>query len=618
MLRNQFLYKKTFNSKINSLLSHPLVFFIKVIFENKKYLVLNLSSSILSGLLEVLNLSLTYMLISLLSGENNKSLNLEKILFIGKFDFIINIFNSISFKQLFIFLIFCLLLIQVLLVLLRYINQISQKYMDAYLLSSLTTKIYSHIFSLTYKQCSRYKIGDLTAYITTLPFLCKRLTQFGSVLLLNIVISISAVFFILRLSLWNIFIFIFLYLFSNKLRETLFPKIRSFSSIDLALKLDLTKSIVENFQGLKFIYSNGLISSLSNKINADIHDLEKALNKTALITRLFPTLFSLGPLVVIAFTSIIYAVFSDESQLISSLGILLIAIQRLNVRITGAANALGEIKSVTPKINRVVSFLNKKGINYRRTGGKVLKPPFKEITFSKIYFKHSNKEKFGLNDINFTLRSGEKTAIVGFSGAGKSSILDLLIGLYEANSGDIFINGESLKELNIEKWQQQISIVSQDTFLINSSISDNLNFGIRKKSFKDIKKACMASGADKFIKNLPDGYDTIIGDRGFKLSGAERQRLSIAKAILKKSSLLILDEATSALDSQNEKFVVNSLDKTSSNVITIIVTHRLSTIKNADNILVLNKGEIVESGNHQFLLDQNGIYSKFWNIQSKE
>ena len=193
--------------------------------------------------------------------------------------------------------------------------------------------------------------------------------------------------------------------------------------------------------------------------------------------------------------------------------------------------------------------------------------------------------------------------------------MDLLVGIYEQNNGEIFINGKNIKDINLSKWQKGISIVSQEKFLLNDSIINNIKFGLGKIKFKKIKKACINAGANKFIENLPNAYDTTIGERGLKLSGGQRQRLSIARALLK-SSLLILDEATSALDSKNEKFIKENIAKTRSNKITLIVAHRLSTIKDADNIIVLNKGRIVETGNHESLIKQNQLYAKLWKIQS--
>ena len=242
------------------------------------------------------------------------------------------------------------------------------------------------------------------------------------------------------------------------------------------------------------------------------------------------------------------------------MGILFISLQRINTRLIGIATSLSLLAESEPKLNRIISLFKGKDFQLRRLGGKFIRLPVKEITFSKINFKYSKSSKFSLKDLNFTIRTGQVTAIVGLSGSGKSSILDLLVGLFEPNSGNILINGNKLKHINLNKWQREISIVSQDTFLLNDSIINNIKFGLGKVSFKDIKKACIESGSHEFIENLPNSYNTIIGERGYKLSGGERQRISIARAFLKQSSLLILDEATSALDSKNEEFIKENIE----------------------------------------------------------
>jgi ABC-type multidrug transport system fused ATPase/permease subunit len=299
------------------------------------------------------------------------------------------------------------------------------------------------------------------------------------------------------------------------------------------------------------------------------------------------------------------------------MAIILISLQRLNSRFIGIARAISNLAEFTPRLNRTIYLLKTEKFKFRRTGGKDIKLNLKKIEFSRVNFQYSKTANFNLKNINFSLKSGETTAIVGLSGSGKSSILDLLIGLFEPNSGEIFIDGVNLKDLNLINWQKKVSIVNQDPFLLNDTIINNIKFGLENVTLTNIKNACIQSGAYEFIENLPNSYNTIIGERGFKLSGGQRQRISIARALLKNSSLLILDEATSALDSKNELLIKDNISKISQKKITLIVAHRLSTIKDADNILVLNNGEIVERGDHNSLLNQNQIYTKLWNIQSK-
>jgi ATP-binding cassette subfamily B protein/subfamily B ATP-binding cassette protein MsbA len=207
-------------------------------------------------------------------------------------------------------------------------------------------------------------------------------------------------------------------------------------------------------------------------------------------------------------------------------------------------------------------------------------------------------------------------ALVGPSGAGKTSIADLLTGLYAPTSGTIRIDGTSLDALDLASWQQRLGVVSQDTFLFNATIADNIAFGSPGATPAQIQTSCQAAQAAGFIESLPQGYDTLVGERGYRLSGGQRQRLSLARAILRDPELLILDEATSALDSQNERLVQEAIERFERNHTVLVIAHRLSTIVKADQILVLEGGRVVERGSHRSLLAERGAYHKLWEQQS--
>jgi ATP-binding cassette subfamily B protein/subfamily B ATP-binding cassette protein MsbA len=221
-----------------------------------------------------------------------------------------------------------------------------------------------------------------------------------------------------------------------------------------------------------------------------------------------------------------------------------------------------------------------------------------------------------LRDISFSLTKGQLVALVGPSGAGKSSIADLLTALYSPTSGQILIDGKPLNRFDLASWQQRLGVVSQDTFLFNATIAENIAFGTPGASQADIEASCQAAQATDFIENLPDSYETLVGERGYRLSGGQRQRLSLARAILRDPELLILDEATSALDSQSERLVQEAIERFERNHTVLVIAHRLSTIVNADQILVLDSGLIVQRGTHKHLLAQEGLYQKLWMQQS--
>jgi ATP-binding cassette, subfamily B, bacterial len=210
---------------------------------------------------------------------------------------------------------------------------------------------------------------------------------------------------------------------------------------------------------------------------------------------------------------------------------------------------------------------------------------------------------------------GKTTAFVGTTGSGKSTIVKLLLGLYDYQNGEIMINNSNLLDLNLEDLRQHIGVVTQETFLINDTIAANICYGSFDVSLDEIIRTAKLVEAEEFILTLPDGYNTLVGERGQKLSGGQRQRIALARAIIKNPAILVLDEATSALDNYTESLIQIAMEKVSKDRTTIVIAHRLSTVTNADIIHVLENGKIIESGCHNELLKKNGHYSKLWDIQ---
>jgi ATP-binding cassette subfamily B protein len=235
-----------------------------------------------------------------------------------------------------------------------------------------------------------------------------------------------------------------------------------------------------------------------------------------------------------------------------------------------------------------------------------------EIKFDSVSFGYST-DKNTLNKISFTVKSGTRTAIVGNTGAGKSTITKLLMRFYSPNNGRIMINDQDISSVSLSSLRQSIGIIPQDISLFNGSIQYNIAYGNPDASFEDVQDAAKLAQLHNFILTLPDQYQTVIGERGLMLSGGERQRLAIARAIIRKPSIFIFDEATSSLDTNTETALQTEMAELFKNRTSIIIAHRLSTISNADQIIVLNNGEIVEMGDHNQLLELQGFYYKMWN-----
>ena len=239
------------------------------------------------------------------------------------------------------------------------------------------------------------------------------------------------------------------------------------------------------------------------------------------------------------------------------------------------------------------------------------------VEFKKVSFAY-NANRAILHDVSFTIEPNTTTAVVGKSGAGKSTLSRLLFRFYDAQQGDILIDGQSVKSVTQDSLRRAIGIVPQDTVLFNDTLGYNIRYGRPEATDEQVMHAARAAHLSEFISRLPDGLDTQVGERGLKISGGEKQRVAIARTLLKGTPILVFDEATSALDTHAEKAIQSAFDEAAQNHTTLIVAHRLSTIVHAEQILVMDEGRIVERGTHAQLLAQKGVYAQMWAQQQSE
>ena len=240
-----------------------------------------------------------------------------------------------------------------------------------------------------------------------------------------------------------------------------------------------------------------------------------------------------------------------------------------------------------------------------------------KVEFSDVSFHYESENKNVLTHLNLTVSPGESVALVGPSGGGKTTLCSLIPRFYEVSSGSILVDGNDIKNVTLTSLRSSIGVVQQDVYLFSGSVKDNISYGKINATDEEIVEAAKLAGAHDFITSLPDGYDTYVGERGVKLSGGQKQRISIARLFLKNPPILILDEATSALDNESEKLVQDSLEKLAKGRTTFTIAHRLTTIKNADRILVLTENGIEESGTHAELINKGGLYSELYKLYSE-
>ena len=381
----------------------------------------------------------------------------------------------------------------------------------------------------------------------------------------------------------------------------------------------ISSRITEDFQGLRLLHSSGQLDVADQRLRAEMGLLERELRGQGRRMAVIGPFTSFLPiLAIVLLASLSVLLFGGRSTgILPSLVTFVFALQKLNGRISIFAGCLNQIAENSGRLQRLNTILSPEDKQFRRQGGTPFSELNQAIRFEAVSLQYAPELSEALSEITFTLPKGQMFALVGPSGSGKSSIADLLTGLYTPTAGQILIDDIPLDKLDLLSWQQRLGVVSQDTFLFNASISDNIAFGSPNPNLPEIKAACRAAQAAGFIESFPKGYDTIVGERGYRMSGGQRQRLSLARAIMRNPELLILDEATSALDSQSERLVQEAIERFERNHTVLVIAHRLSTIVRADQILVLDGGRVVQRGTHTHLLSEGGLYAELWAQQSQ-
>ncbi|MBE9059615.1 ABC transporter ATP-binding protein [cf. Phormidesmis sp. LEGE 11477] len=297
--------------------------------------------------------------------------------------------------------------------------------------------------------------------------------------------------------------------------------------------------------------------------------------------------------------------------------VLVFLTQRLLWPLTRLGETLDQYQRAMASTRRVLNLLDTPVAIHPGTTALPITQVSGEVIFENVSFGYHERQPI-LNNLSLKIPAGKTTAIVGATGSGKSTLVKLLLRFYEVNAGQIFLDALDVQSLTLEDLRKSIGLVSQDVFLFHGTVAENIAYGSFNATLDEITRAAHVAEAHDFIVGLPDGYDTIVGERGQKLSGGQRQRLAIARALLKNPPILVLDEATSAVDNETEAAIQKSLEKITKERTVIAIAHRLSTVRNAHCIYVMEQGKLVESGTHEQLLSKEGIYAGLWKVQTGE
>lgn len=502
---------------------------------------------------------------------------------------------------------------------LRYIACYTVDYLGVRVMIDLRQKVFSHLQSLSLRFYEEYRTGKLISNVISdvamLQVLLRTMTTLGEQLFLLFLIAG-----LLLLINWKLGLLVFLtiplhylnfYYFRREMKKDSMVIQEKMSEISANLSETLSGvKVVKSFakehsECLKFFQNLRPLADMQMRLTVDGVGLWAVFDTLALICRL--AIIGVG----IWFIQDGSITIGEFVAFYTYVTMMLNPINALSgMSITFAQGMVGA--------SRIVKLLNTipeireapNAIFVGKLSGKI---EFKNVVFSYEQEKGATIDNFSLN-----IRPGQKVALVGPSGSGKSTISNLLLRFYDISGGAIRVDDYDIRKLNLTSYRDNIGIVLQEPFLFSGTIRDNIAYAVKREvSDEEIAAAAKMANVEEFVSQLPDGYDTVIGENGASLSGGQKQRLAIARAVLKNPSILILDEATSALDTVSEYLVQDALDKLMRGKTTIIIAHRLSTIKNADLIVVLDKGKIVQQGRHDDLLSQAGTYRDLYQTQSK-
>jgi len=509
--------------------------------------------------------------------------------------------------------------LQALMSLARYGNGVSSGWFAARCQRRVAPAIHRHLLSLSYACASSYRVGDLVSRTTLAPLAVQVYLDEAAQVLSNLLlvgVYLSALLLLTpALSLVGFAMALAIAVVQRQLR----PRIRR-ASLQLAeVRRQMASAITEDIQILRLLHSSAGIASAQARLERRAEQQEGRMRQLTLLVQVLEPVSDLLPVLAAAAIGLLsWRLFGGHGGLlVPNLVTFVLVLQRLNLRLSRIGGSLNRTAEFSGSMQEVEDLLDPANKQFRRRGGAPFTGLRQVIRLEGVGLYYPERQQPALSAINLEIPVGSTVALVGESGGGKSSLVDLLLGLISPSQGRILVDGLDLEAIDLDSWQKKLGVVSQDVLLLNGNIRDNIAFSMPEASDRAIRAAAAAADAAAFIEALPERYDTLIGERGFKLSGGQRQRLSLARALLKNPDLLILDEATSALDSPSEARILEAVERFSKGRTVITVAHRLSSVQHADLILVLASGRIVERGRHADLLGLGGRYAGLWEGQQR-
>jgi ATP-binding cassette subfamily B protein/subfamily B ATP-binding cassette protein MsbA len=487
--------------------------------------------------------------------------------------------------------------------------------------AQVVPKVHRFILSLSYGCASSFRIGDLAHRASLAPLAIQTEIEQTSLILSDALLGAIYLLVLVLISPWMMLLAAGLAMAMVFTQSRLRPRIRQASREVEQQQRQIASALTADLQVLRLLHSSASTDQANQSFQKRLEGLEQKLRRLSFLRSLMEPIGELLPMLAAVTLGLLsWQLTNGRPELvIPGLATFVLALQRLNLRFAKLGLSFNMLAENMGRIELLNELLQHEGKIFRRRGGRPFAGLQREIRFQGVKLRYPEKPDASVRDLEFSLPRGSTVALVGASGAGKSTIADLLVGLLNPTEGQILIDGVDLQRLDLDSWQRHLGVVSQDVLLLNDTIAANITFGMGDSMDSEaIRKAAQAACADEFIQALPATYGTLIGEHGHRLSGGQRQRLSLARAILRQPDILILDEATSALDSHSEAKVHQAIQAFSSGRTVLAIAHRLSSIRDASEILVIDEGRIVERGNHTSLLAAAGPYAALWQLQQNQ
>ncbi|MEK5216879.1 ATP-binding cassette, subfamily B, MsbA [Psychrobacillus psychrotolerans] len=499
----------------------------------------------------------------------------------------------------------------------EYYRQYLAQLVSNKILFDIRKKMYIHLQKLSLKYYSNTRAGEVISRVINDVEQTKNFVMIG---LMNVWLDLATILIAIgimltmnvKLTLVTLLAFPF-YAFSVKY---FFGRLRDLTKERSQALAGVQSYLHERVQGMSIIKTFTLEKheqKLFNETNGEF--LDAAVKQTVWNAKAFAvvnTITDIAPLLVIAYAG--YEAIHGRLS-VGTMAAFIAYVERLYSPLRRLVNSSTTLTQSFASMDRVFELMDEEYDIVDKKGASTLGTSSGEVTFSNVSFQYEKDGHMILEDIDFRVNAGETVAFVGMSGGGKSTIISLIPRFYDVTKGQILIDGKDVRDVTIESLRKQIGIVLQDNILFSDSVKSNILMGKPGATDEEVVEAAIAANAHDFIMELPEGYETKVGERGVKLSGGQKQRVAIARVFLKNPSILVLDEATSALDLESESLIQDSLEKLASNRTTIIVAHRLSTITHADNIIVIENGKVIENGSHAQLMKQKNTYYNLFQIQ---